>query len=45
MTILYNGVLGARKYRVLIFIVDNEFWLFRPYVGYVKLKGDFSWVT
>jgi len=45
MTILYNGLIGVRQYRILVFLIDGEFWMLRPYVGYFRLVGDFSWVV
>ena len=45
MLILFNGLMGYRRYRVLVFLIDGDFWLFRPYVGYFRLVGDFSWIA
>jgi hypothetical protein len=39
MDIMFNGKLGARQYRVLLFIIDGQLWMYRPYVGYFDL-GD-----
>lgn len=45
MLILFNGKVGLKQYRILIFLVNGELYLYRPYVGYWKLQGEFLWLT
>ncbi|MHA2390311.1 MAG: hypothetical protein ACXACW_16435 [Candidatus Hodarchaeales archaeon] len=33
MLILFNGKVGPRGYRILVFLMDGELYIFRPYVG------------
>ncbi len=36
MLILFNGRVGVRGYRLLVFLVDGELYMLRPYVGWYK---------
>lgn len=40
MTILFNGKIGARQYRILIFVIDGQLIGYRPYIGYYEFVGD-----
>jgi hypothetical protein len=40
VTILFNGKVGARQHRLLIFIIDGQMLAYRPYVGYYLMLGE-----
>ena len=40
MTILFNGKIGARQYRLLVFEIDGQLVAYRPYVGYYDFIGE-----
>lgn len=42
MTILFNGKAGPRQYRLLIVLVDGMLLMYRPYVGWYQLIGEFE---
>ena len=42
MDILFNGTAGARKYRLLVFRIDGDLYMFRPYVGWGRMVGEYN---
>lgn len=40
MTILFNGKIGHRQYRLLIFRIDGQVYGYRPYVGYIDFVKE-----
>ncbi|MHA2343502.1 MAG: hypothetical protein ACXADW_16670 [Candidatus Hodarchaeales archaeon] len=36
MLILFNGRAGIRQYRLLVFLVNGELYMLRPYVGWYQ---------
>jgi len=42
MIIIFNGRVGARQYRLLVFIIDGRLYQYRPYVGYYDMIGVFT---
>ncbi len=40
--ILFNGLVGPRNYRLMIVWVDGMLLMYRPYVGWYTMIGDFE---